>query len=165
MKREVWMFVAAALAAFTWGCDGGEPKCRVDIVGSLRQGCGVGEGGSGGDSGEYVDEKGVCRGQGDFQALGCPATYELALVEERCGGTGPACGGNCGKWLVVQDSCTPSLGCTYDPASRALVGVVYGDDVREHCDGTSYEVTYGDGYHGCAFQDLVLDRECWLKED
>ncbi|AKU89649.1 hypothetical protein AKJ08_0036 [Vulgatibacter incomptus] len=37
---------------------------------------------------------------------------------------------------------------------------MFGDDVRINCGETSYEVVYGDGYHGCTFDSLDLDEDC-----
>lgn len=122
-----------------------------------------GEAGTGGTvPGEYMDA-GVCRSTADFTTLGCPPTFDEALGLERCGGT-PQCGGTCGQWLAVQDTCTPSLGCTYDPATRALVGAVFGSDTHDFCGLQSRDVVYGDGHHDCRFTDLVLDQDCPLKE-
>lgn len=144
-----------------------------------------GEGGSGGDGGvggqwgaggiggegggenwwrpdEFVDEEGICRSS-DFRTLGCAPTFDEALLERSHCGPGSVCAGTCGDWLVVHFVCLPGLGCTYDPVSRTLVGVLYGNDVFVHCGGTSHTVIYGDGYHGCSFTDLVIADGCWER--
>lgn len=149
-----------SIGTLVWGCDA-QPMCGGEDLGNGKTSCTErGDGGSGGVD-QFVDAQGICRSAGDFAQLGCAQTYDLALATDRCGSA--RCAGTCGGWLVVQDACTPSLGCTYDPLSRALVGVVWGDDASDHCDQTSHDVTYGDGYHGCHFTDLIVDEACWLK--
>jgi hypothetical protein len=107
-----------------------------------------------------VDEEGICRSS-DFRTLGCAPTFDEALLERSDCGPGNVCAGTCGDWLVVHFACLPGLGCTYVPDSRTLVGVLYGNDIPDHCGGTSYTVIYGDGYHGCRLTDLVIADGCW----
>lgn len=112
----------------------------------------------------YWDEQGICRSKADFHSLGCAPTFDLALADPgHCGGIDFVCAGSCGDWLVVHYACTPSVGCTYDPLTRALVGVRWGDDVPVNCGEKSWEVIYGDGYHDCQFTDLVVQDGCWFR--
>lgn len=152
-----------SIACLAWGCDA-QPMCGGEDLGNGQTSCTQepGDGGSGGSKpDQFVDQHGICRSNRDYQSLGCAPTFDLALAAPpRCG---PVCAGSCGDWLVLQDSCTPSLGCTYDPLSRALVGVVWGDDIPSNCGENSYDVTYGDGYSRCHFTDLIVSDGCWPK--
>lgn len=139
-----------SVACLVWGCDSQEmcPGTGAGGDGTVldadASGCFLEPGGSGGDEGpggggagggpwsdEYLDEEGVCRSTLDVNVFGqsmCWPTFDEALENEdpdcwmRCAGT-------CGDWLVVHETCLPSVGCTYDPDSRALVGITYFDDV------------------------------------
>lgn len=161
----------SSIALFAWGCEM-QPMCPEEGAGGsgdagfAEGGCEPPPGGFGGGpgpDGQYRDEEGICRSDGDFLELGCAATFDLALAGPHPCGTAGICAGTCGEWLVVHHACTPSLGCTYDPLSRALVGVVRGDDVPASCGETSYTVTYGDGHHDCQFTDLIIDAGCWQR--
>lgn len=162
--RRFGMFVGVlSLALVSWACDG-QPMCGGELLDNGETTCPDEPGDKNGTDGgwrpdQFRDEHGICRSDSDQFAGGCAPTFDLALsAPPRCG---PVCAGTCGKWLVLQDNCTPSFGCTYDPASRALVGVVWGDDVPDNCGGSSYTVTYGDGYHGCQFTDLIVSDGCY----
>ncbi len=146
------------------------PLLLLGVVGALWLACAsdppeieVGAGGEGGDSGpdHFVDEEGVCRSKrplDDHLHLGCPPSFEEAKALDRCGAA--VCIGACGRWLAYQDACTPSLGCSYDPDSGALVGGVLGGDDTDYCDRSSAEFIFADGHHGCSFDPDEVDPSC-----
>lgn len=172
--RSITIFVGSlALALFAGGCElvqmcpeEGEGGSGGDTE-SVEGGCAVppaeGFGGTGGGhwkDDEYRDDEGICRSTREIPSSYCPPTYDLALAEPSfCGGD--KCAATCGDWLVVHYVCQPAIGCSYDPLSRALVGLVYGNDIPGHCGETSYSVIYGDGHHSCQITDIVLNESCW----
>jgi hypothetical protein len=173
--------VLVLLAVFAIGCnDEDDPSGGVGGSGGAAgaggsggtggSGGSGGTGGSGGSGGsdanpvQFIDDEGICRSTEDFHgATVCPATYDEALTLQfvRCGGS-PVCAGMCGRWLAAEDFCTFSPGCSYDPDTRELVGVVLRSDTHDYCEFASRDLVLGDGHHDCTYDRLDVDQDCPL---
>ena len=128
---------AGALSPGGAASDGG-PAGGAPAGGASSGGTSAG-GNSGGTAGEYVDADGRCRAQ-TVPYTTCPDNY----ADPPPNPCGSLCEGECGGARVQIRFCTPTQGCAYDLESGELIGMMFGDDVKDHCDGDSYEVVSGD---------------------
>ncbi len=125
------------------GASGGAPVAGGSSRGGASGEEPVGGASSGGTAsgtgGEYVDSDGRCRAQ-TAPYTSCPERYGEPLPEGPC----EPCEGVCGGVRVQMRLCSPTQGCAYDLGNGELVGMLFGDDVKVHCDGDSYNVISGD---------------------
>ena len=103
-------------------------------------------------TGEWLDDGGVCRSNQLPSFRTCQPTFQDAVAVGAPVGT--TVSGWCGDLLVWISRATPSLGCAYDSTGATLVARYFGDDVREHCDKTSYGVSTPGWPADCAPQPL-----------
>lgn len=95
---------------------------------------------------------GACRAGSD--PAGCAPTYDEAIAQATCGVSAEKyASGPCGAHLVATSDHGVSAfrACFYAPDTRRLVGSYGSSENRNFCDGSSSEVSWGEGSSACTF--------------